>query len=523
MPSRKSVSLWMATWVAVCATIGSVAAQQQQVFISEPTGVNNNWSTAPILTRGEAVPLLNGAGNFDWSGGNYTKFDGLGAYRHDANTLRVFVNHENSAGSVSQVDLNVPLLQSWITNRVIGNNNSNYAARPAGLLEGMSKGWTSIGGGLNQSLTLNRPCSGNAWEANTFGTGRGFAERLYLTGEETFGTNPTGHFWAIDTATSTLHRATDVGGTGSWENATLIDTGRTDTVALLLGEDRGTVATGSAKLSLYVGMKNPGSTDFLERNGLKGGKTYYWDANGTSNTNGTLGAGGLFVNNNDSVQGTWTQSTAEAVLFSKAEDVHTNMQMSSAKFGKEAVLASQGEAIFQIDFSALTFTAGDLVPGSMSSTRVLFKSSTDADAAGTFDAFDNLVWSADGNIYVNEDDGEGDLWQINVPALSEQYQLGNLNPSLSNVFQILDADPIASHTGGVALGITESSGIIDISNLIGYTPGSIFLTNGMGSTGDQVALIVSPTAIAVPEPSVLGLLALAAAVTAYCCQTSRRR
>lgn len=503
----------MATCIAAWASIGVVAAQQQQVFISEPTGVNNNWSTAPILTRGEAVPLLGGLGNFSWDS-SHAKFDGLGAYRHDADSLRVFINHENSSGSVSQVDLSVPLLQAWIANRAIGNNNSNYAPRPAGLVEGMSKGWTSVSGGLSQNLTIHNPCSGNAWEANTFGSGRGFADRLYLTGEETFGTNPTGHYWVIDPATSTLHRATDVGGAGSWENATLIDTGRTDTVALLLGEDRGTDPIGSAKLSLYVGMKNPGSTDFLERNGLKGGTTYYWDANGTSNTNGTLGAGGLFANNNDSLLGTWTQSTTEAVLFSKAEDVHTNMQASSPKFGKEAVLASQDQAIFQIDFSGLTFTAGGLAPGSISSVRVLLKSSTDADPAGTFNGFDNLVWSPDGNVYVNEDDGEGDIWQINVAALSAQYQMGNLNPLLTNVFQILDADSIGVHAGGVELGITESSGIIDISSLVGYTPGSVFLTNGMGSTGDQVALMVSPSATVIPEPSVYALLALAASIAA---------
>lgn len=514
MSSRKPVSFWLGICVATWATTGFVAAQQQQVFISEPTGVNNNWSTAPILTRGETVHLLDGAGNFSWNS-SHVKFDGLGAYRHDADTLRVYVNHENSLGSVSRVDLNVPLLQSWITNRVVANNNSNYAARPAGLLEGMSKAWTSVGGGLNQNLTLTNPCSGNAWEASTFGSGRGFTDRLYLTGEETFGTSPTGHFWVIDTATNTLYQAPDVGGLGSWENATLIDTGRTDTVALLLGEDRGTSATGSARLSLYVGAKNPSSSDFLERNGLKGGKTYYWDANGTNNTNGTLGAGGLFANNNDSLLGTWTESTAEAVLFSKAEDVHTNMQTSSPKFGKEAVLASQDQAIFQIDFSSLTFATGDLAPGSISSVKVLLKNGTDADPAGVFDGFDNLVWSPDGNLYVNEDDGEGDIWQIKLADLSAQYQLGNLNPSLSNVFQILDADAIGAHTGGIALGISESSGIIDISSLIGYAPGSIFLTNGMGSTGDQIALMVSPSPIAIPEPATIGLLTMVLGAIGY--------
>jgi glycerophosphoryl diester phosphodiesterase len=378
----------------------------------------------------------------------------------------------------------------------------------------MSKAWTNVAGGFNQNLTLTNPCSGNAWEPNTFGPGRGFTDRLYLTGEETFGS--TGHYWALDTATSTLYQAPAVGGGGSWESATVIDTGRTDTIALLLGEDRGALNTGTARLSLYVGPKDSNSSDFLVRNGLVGGKTYYWDANGTSNTNGTLSAGGLFANNNDLVQGTWKESTTEAVLFSKAEDVHTNMQPSSPKFGKEAVLASQNQAIFQIDFSGITFTAGDLTPGSISSVTVLFKNETNIDQAGLFGGFDNLVWSADGNVYVNEDDTEGDIWQVNVAGLNAQYQLGDLNPSLSNVFQILDADPIAAHAGGVALGITESSGIIDISSFVGYAPGSIFLADGQGTSSDQLVLLVSPTASVIPEPSlVAGCLVLVCGAALY--------
>ena len=86
MPSRKSVSLWLAMGAAAWANMGIVSAQQQQVFISEPTGVNNNWSTAPILTRGETVPLLDGVGNFSWDS-SHAKFDGLGAYRFDTDTL----------------------------------------------------------------------------------------------------------------------------------------------------------------------------------------------------------------------------------------------------------------------------------------------------------------------------------------------------------------------------------------------------------------------------------------------------
>ena len=69
----------------------------------------------------------------------------------------------------------------------------------------------------------------------------------------------------MDLSTRLLYEAPDVG-LGSWENATPVDTGRSDTVALLLSEDLGAAANGNAPLRLYVGLKNPDG-NFLERNG----------------------------------------------------------------------------------------------------------------------------------------------------------------------------------------------------------------------------------------------------------------
>ncbi|MEQ1828689.1 MAG: PEP-CTERM sorting domain-containing protein [Pirellula sp.] len=482
---------------AVCLMFCSSSVIAQSVFLSQPTGAApTGWSSFAIMNRGDTVPLLGGTSgqNFSWTS-SHALFDGLGAYRLDSDTIRVYVNHEVAAGGVSRVDLSVPLLDSWISSRVASNTNTNQTARPAGLVQGVGQGWTAVGVG-SASPPLNRPCSGNFWEANTFGSGRGFSNSLYFTGEE----SGNGHFWAIDSATNTIYQAPSVGGAGSWENATLIDTGRNDTVALLLGEDRGTSATGTAALSLYVGQKNPNG-NFLERNGLVGGKTYVWDAIG-ANTNGTLQAGGIFANNNDAVAGTWTTNTSNAVLFSKAEDVHTNMQSSSAGFGREAILASQDQALFHVDLKNLSFIEGDLAANQSSTVRVLLEQGTSPNPGGIFGSFagfDNLVWSPDGNLYVNEDDGEGDVWRVRVSDLLSQYQSGNLSPTLTNVTQLFDANALT-------LGISESSGIIDISDLLGYQAGGVFLVTGQGSAGDQMAMLVSSSITSVPEPSSLVLV-----------------
>jgi autotransporter-associated beta strand protein len=475
--------------LALIASVGEAVASQS-VFVSEPTHLRTGWSTFPVLTRGESVPLIGGAvgQSFEWTE-QHRQWDGLGACVVDPGTIRVYLNMEMSpGGTILRLDLGAEALNQWITGRVPGNGNANQAARPAGLVRGMAAAWQPVDAHL-----IDRPCSGNVWEPHAFGYERGFHDRLYLSGEETFAEG--GHFQVIDPQTQMRYEARDVGGGGSWENASLIDTGRSDTIALLLGEDQGDSPLGTAPLSLYVGRKNPAG-GFLERNGLVGGTTYYWDADGTDTTIGSL-YGSLFGGGAGTrAAGHWTTDRVEAVLFSKAEDVHVDTQPGGPGFGVRAALASQGQGVFLVDCSGLEFVAGDLGSRRQSEVTVLFAAGTDqgdgSGSTGLFDAMDNLVWSANGRLYINEDDGEGDIWEIAVDALLAEQAAGILAPQFTTVRQILDADPIAG------LGINESSGIIDISTLVGYVPGSVLLTNGMGSVADQLAMLVSPAAARVP-------------------------
>ncbi len=444
------------------------------VFVTVPTGENLGWKTFEILSGNDALGALAIEG-FVWTS-QHDDWDGLGAYRHDANTLRVFVNHEAGSGSTfSRVDLDLANLVSWSINGIANNTNSNQVAPPGQIVTAVSRGWLTVGSGTNP---INNPCSANVWAADTFGPGLGFADTLYLTGEETFNSN--GQFWVMDVATRTLYECPDLGG-GSWENACPIDTGRTDTVAVFLGEDIGAGSTGTAPLRLYVGLKNPGG-NFLERNGLTGGTVYYWDPAGAS-TNGTMS--GIFSGGNGAVvSGSWTTASGGAALFSKLEDVHTNVNTSSSGYGVEVAVASQSEAIFITDFSQVDFVAGALGSNTGSDVKVLFQSGTQ-EGSNVFAGMDNLVWSPDGCLYVNEDDGEGDIWKIDVDSLLASYAANDFTPSAAQVMDILDADFVS-----------ESSGIIDISKHIGYEPGSVFLTSGQSSTlsVNQMAMLVSPWA-----------------------------
>jgi hypothetical protein len=66
---------------------------------------------------------------------------------------------------------------------------------------------------------------------------------------------------------------------------------------------------------------------------------------------------------------------------------------------------------------------------------------------------------------------------------------------------------------GDTIGITEAtetSGILDISRLVGYKPGSVILTTNQGTSASLTALI-NPNAAPVPEPRSILLLGLAIA------------
>jgi hypothetical protein len=430
------------------------------VMVTVPMDDATGWKTFELLSAGDALAGVAQEG-FAWRAG-HGKWDGLGAYRYDSSTLRVFLNHEVWSGTISQVDLDVPTLKAWIAVGHPNNTNSGQADSQGVVVKAISQAWHE------SPESIRRPCSGNVWMADTFGPGRGFADALYLTGEEVAG----GYIYVLDIATRQLLKCPSLG-QGRWENAAPIDTGRTDTVALLLCNDG---SSSPAPLRLYVGMKNPAG-NFLERNGLSDGTVYYWDPLGEETDIHGL-------ENGMTMDGAWVADPLGAALLWKLEDVHPNMDPSSPGFGTDLAFASQGRAIYTMDFAAVDFVAGDLGVQRETTVRTLYRASTQA-GGNNFSAMDNIVWSLDGNIYVNEDDGEGDVWKIDVESLRASYANSDFSPDEDQVLDILDAEFVS-----------ESSGIIDISEHIGYEPGGVFLITGQSPifVRNQMALIVSPQA-----------------------------
>ena len=422
----------------------------------------NGWKAFEVIGAG-ANPAGDGS---DWVMPG--TFDGLGAQIVGDSTLRVQINHEEFDGAISQVDLNLAAFTAAIGN-VIDRGSPGSAPWVVSARQAYRR-W-SADGGANWTATsdpsttaFSRFCSGQSYAADTFGPGRGFADGVYITGEEMGG----GRLFALDLANRDFYQLSGVAGGApgglagmpfdSWENAALIDTGETGHVAILLSPDGGT-----RNLTLYVGEKGKDSSgaaasDFLSRNGLAYGSYYY--------LNGALPGGGV------TATGTFDTTPAGALNAAKLEDVDT-----SPGDPTRVVIGVQETGLFTFRFD-LDFGSGgfDAAGSSFTLTRIQEHNN---DTDGLFGDADNVDWTApttlggqsftDGLIFVNEDSdtANGETWMM--------------RPDGSGLIKIAD-------TIGVSAA-AETSGVLDISALVGYRPGSVLLTSNQGPASALTVLI----------------------------------
>jgi len=442
--------------------------------------------------------------------------DGEGAYRIDSNTIRVLVNAEigKAVGAAYTLDNGTRLIGARINFLDLNN---------AGQIKSGGVAYTKVVDRFGQTVTdpaqisgdaglingFTRFCSANLFEKDTFGAGKGFADRIFLMGEEdgNVAKGLGGSMCALDVDKGVLYQLGDLP-YGSWEGATLVDTGDTSKVAIFLGDD----ATPSFPM-LYVGNK---STDpkasFLERNGLTGGKVYVWAAkDGAAKDRPTeiFGTG-------TTVAGSWVElaikdpskaSNDPATGFDKAGYLGTKKihdaalalnAFACARIEDEDYNHASGKGN-QVIFNATgqtsngeyldkygttytldtTFTNG--LPG-VATLKVVYDGDDAANRQNGIRSQDNIAWSADGYAYINEDRAvssdadwgpqEGSVWK--------------LDPTTGLATRILQIDRSAIPAGmtdslkvvdGKNLGEWETSGVIDVSNLYGHAAGTDFFTD----------------------------------------------
>ncbi|BAQ66145.1 choice-of-anchor I domain-containing protein [Geminocystis sp. NIES-3709] len=450
------------------------------------------FEVEPVFTVGEIV--ANGNGEYYVPPGI---LDGLGAFALDDDTVRVLANHELSSDAGYAYTL---ANGTQLTGGRVSFFDINKDTRE---LEGAGLAYDTI---INRAgevvdeasdldfMGLDRLCSAQYIIANQFGDNRGLVDGLFFTGEETDG----GTEFVLDPESNTLY-AVPWMGRAAWESVTQLDTGTTDKVALLIGDDRG-----GAPLLLYVGEKGQGEgPDILVRNGLAQGKLYVWTTdNGDidpSQFNGTKeGRSGSFVEidfyrpelaNTEGYdsQGFATQEKQDALAeavgafkFSRPEDLATNPQD-----GTIAVLASTGrDSLFPEDSWGTTYQIdvdfADL--NNITAQADIFYDGDDA-GNGQFESPDfglrspdNLEWATNGLIYIQEDRSFGEFGLTS----GEEASIWELSPETGILTRVAQIDRTAVPEGQTDgspddIGNWESSGIIDVSSLFDETPGSLFL------------------------------------------------
>jgi len=438
----------------------------------------NGWKAFEIISSGE---------NPTGDGFNYSMpgtFDGSGAWMVDANTLRVLVNHEETDAAISEVDLDFSAFKTAIDN-VISTGSTGGGTFVLSARQAYSR-WSDDGGitFTNTSSMANTNfgafCSGQAYAPNTFGSDRGFVDEIYINGEEWAGSF---RLFALDSVNRDLYQLSGTagsapGGTGgmpfdAFENAALIDTGETDYVALLLSPDGGT-----ATMRIYIGEKGKGpsgapANTFLARNGLAYGSWYY--LNGSYPALGATNSGSI------------SNSSAGTLSSDKLEDIDTNPNDPT-----QVALGDQTSGVFIFDFS-LDFSGGSFNAAGSSFTLTMI--SNTSGGTNSLNAPDNLDWTAaatlgstdwsNGIVFVNEDNSSGEIWRM-APDGSNKLRIG-------------------STTVGA-----ESTGIFDLSEMVGFIPGSVLISNNQGSPSSMTVLINPNAASSTPDPVISGTVLVGA-------------
>ena len=482
------------------ATAGAYTATMLKDVVGSDT-----LTITSLITVGEVVNGLQAGSSVYVPPGI---FDGMGAYDNGDGTYSVLVNHELASSAGYQMNV------AGLTGITPGSASGVAGARISRFIVAKdidgnaANGFQSkvLSGGLAYDNVIspdpsfakggfNRFCSANLAPAGQF-SGRGFADSLFLVGEE----SGSGRFFALDPSGEDLYHVPAFG-LGGWESATAVDTGSANTVAVMLFDDTSGIAN---YLYLWVGTKTAGSTDFLARNGIAAasGSLYAWKANDIANTQAALNG----VNLNTPVNGSWVQlgtgtqvaalasasdlrslaSAQGAMAFVRIEDGDVD-PVSGRKVAFNTTGGSGDDLYGNTNIIDLTnaFDAnGQVVSGATTALRVLVDADrlTGVARQNGVRNPDNLAWSANGRLYIQEDrslpagvgDGsfgseEASIWSVDVLTGSADRWAQIDRSSVPTAYGQSDSSPSDG-------GNWESSGVIDVSAIYGTAAGTYFLS-----------------------------------------------
>lgn len=414
--------------------------------------------------------------------------DGLGAYDNKDGTFTVLMNHEvyadanGPAGIVRAHGGTGAFVSEWVIEK-----RSLKVLSGADLMKNVYQQEVHAGvwgavpavGILGKTSSFARLCSGDLADRDAFfnkATHRGTRHRIYLNGEEGAPIYQRGlaHVVTGPSRGNTYVLPWTADANGAWENLLANPYSGDSTVVV------GNADGGSNGIYVYVGKKRKAGND-IEKAGLIGGRLYRVAVNGNLPETRAADAGlGLTMNAKGHYAGAFTlvagadAANTSSTRFLRPEDgawdkknrnryfFVTTDRMDAAKDGNLNPDIEAGQS-GRSRLWALNFT-DSAKPELGGELEMLLDGTT---AQGDYQMLDNMSVNEDGSILLQEDVGDnqhnGKLWRFD-PVAGYLVKLAGFDTALFGDI-------------GVAAAITkdeESSGVIDITDILGRKDGKVY-------------------------------------------------
>lgn len=479
-----------------------------------------------ILTTGDTVGSYRMAGIPD----------GLGAYDNGDNTFTVLMNHEIPSGLGVTRDHGAvgAFVSQWVVNK------SDFTVKSGGDLIQRVYGWDTAtqttGSLLTSGLSFQRFCSADlapvsAYSFTSNGTTYGTTNRIFLNGEEV-GTTANSRALAHVATGSAAGSSYVLGKFGPTTNGSGLDAAAIKPYAayenllanpvsqlktVVIGNNDGGTGLIANALTVYVGTKTTTGND-VERAGLTNGTLKFVSVDGVASeiSNSATRATGI----------------ADGARFSLSANASTTFARP-----EDGAWSADGKTYYFVTTDQLdnTDTAGGTTKGGTRLWAMSFDDIANPDAGGTIkklvdasampgglgiakpNMFDNISVNKDGTLTLLEDVGNanhnGKVWVYN-PADKSLKMVAKFDPALFG-----DVNAAGSFTAGTHTKDEETSGVIDITDILGRNDGkqyslivaqdhasatSLNLANptAMVEGGQLLVMATAP----VPEPETYALL-----------------
>jgi hypothetical protein len=462
------------------------------------TPIESGVQIASILTTGDAVGTYRMAGIPD----------GLGAYDNGDNTFTVLMNHElgNTTGVARAHGGIGAFVSEWVIDKTTLQVKSGSDL--------MKKVYAQVNGAWAEqtAVAFHRFCSADLPSAGAFynsATGNGSSVKIFMNGEESAnGTVNLGRGLAIVASGADKGKAYILPHFGGfttygvgWENLLAHPNSGDKTIVM------GNSDSGSNGVYMYVGTKNKTGATEVDKAGLTNGTLYrvVVNVNGaavneTTGVDAGLGlvnnvttfsfvpnvattgvAGTSFLRPEDGAWDTINKNRYYFVTTSQpdaAKDGNTNSSIPAGQIGRTR--------LWSMTFTDLTKPElGGILEMVLNGTETV----TVAGRVHGTQMFDNLVVASDGTIILQEDVGgnnhNGKIWKYN-PVTKALTLLAQHDVALFGDYY--------TNTTGTETNDEETSGIIEITNILGRTDGKRYFLfvdqNHKLATGTNAAELV---------------------------------